>query len=492
MPVSELGTPMSAVPVEGPIEQGLSLGRPPADIAVDPPPGRDHSPDTARVVMSAGQAVVVALAVLVPTTLTGPPAGSSELLPALVLAAAWVVTLRAAFGAGRRVLGVWPSAVFGTSAGLVAVIVLNPMLPGRQFATAELIVVAAGVLVSAAAWERVVRHTEGGRRRVLVVGTDELSDTLAAELEQAGVKDFDLIGRVSETTAADMGCRVPLAGELAELASVVEAQHPDLILLTDEHTYGQALDRLLDGPGTRARVVGLAGFFEYALGRVPVRQLSPAWFMSVVHLRQRAYGRLTKRAFDVVAAVIGLLLALPAMAAIALFVARTRGPILYRQTRLGEGGEPFTVFKFRTMAVDAERGGCAHFTCENDPRVIPGGRVLRRTHLDELPQLWNVLTGDMSVVGPRPERPEFAQRLEEAVPFWNRRLLVKPGVTGWAQIQCGYVADCDEMADKLAYDLWYLRNRSLALDVVICMKTIGLQFRALLPSAAATAKGIGR
>ncbi len=488
MPVTDVGSAMSTVP----IEEGIPLGPPPpADLAAEPPPGRDHSPDTVRLVMSAGQALVVALAVLVPTTQTGPPAGP-ELLSALVLAAVWVVTLRAAFAAGRRVLGVWPSAVFGTSAGLVAVIVLNPMLPGRQMSAAELIVVAAGVLVSAAAWEWVVRHTEGGRRRVLVVGTDELSDTLVTELEQAGVRDFDLVARVGDGTAADTGCRVPLAGDLAELASVVEAQRPDLILLTDEHTYGQALDRLLDGPGTRARVVGLAGFFEYALGRVPVRQLSPAWFMSVVHLRQRAYGRLTKRAFDVVAAVVGLLLALPAMAAIALVVACTPGPLLYRQTRLGEGGEPFTVFKFRTMAVDAEEDGCARFTCENDSRVIPGGRVLRRTHLDELPQLWNVLTGDMSVVGPRPERPEFAQRLEEAVPFWHRRLLVKPGVTGWAQIQCGYVADCDEMADKLAYDLWYLRNRSLALDVVICMKTIALQFRALLPSAASTAKGIGR
>ena len=410
----------------------------------------------------------------------------------MFVAAVWLVTLRAAFAAGRGVLGVGPSAVFGTAVGLVAAAVLNPMLPGQGPTGAELVVIAGGVLASAAAWEWVLRHTEGGRRRVLVVGTDELSDSLVTELDEAGVEEFEVVARVSDGNQDDTGCRVPCAGGLSQLASIVEAQRPDLIVLTDERTYGQALDRLLDGPGTRARVVGLGGFFEHAFGRVPVGQLTPAWFMSLVHLRQPVYGRLTKRAFDIVAAVLGLLIALPVMAAIALVVAATtKGPVLYRQTRLGAGGKPFTVYKFRTMVVDAEDFECPSFACENDPRVIRGGRLLRGTHLDELPQLWNVLTGDMSVVGPRPERPEFAGRLEEAVPFWNRRLLVKPGITGWAQIQCGYVSDCDEMAEKLEYDLWYLRNRSLALDIAICMKTVGLQLRALLPRTS-PAKGMGR
>lgn len=486
MPVTETETAMTTVRHE----EGVEVAAPAPDLPVELS-GWDHSPDTVRIVMSAGQALVVLLAVLVPTAHSR-PLTTTDLLSALFVGTAWLVMLRTAFAAGHGVLGVVPSAVLGTSAGLVAATLLNPMLPGQGMTAAELLAIAVGVLASAAAWEWVVRHTDGVRRRVLIVGTDELSDTLAEELDQAGVKEFELVARVGERQGADTGCRVPLAGGLAELGSVVQAQRPDLIVLTDERTYGQAMDRLLDGPGTKARVVGLAGFCEYALGRVPVGQLTPAWFMSVLHLRQPVYGRLSKRAFDVIAAVLGLLLALPAMGVIALVVARTRGPIIYRQTRLGEGGEPFTVYKFRTMVVGAEDAGCPSFTCENDSRMIPGGRLLRRTHLDELPQLWNVLTGDMSVVGPRPERPEFANRLEEAVPFWNRRLLVKPGITGWAQVQCGYVSDCEEMADKLAYDLWYLRNRSLALDVAICMKTIALQFRALLPSAASTAKGVGR
>ena len=176
------------------------------------------------------------------------------------------------------------------------------------------------------------------------------------------------------------------------------------------------------------------------------------------------------------------------MAVVAAIVSRSRGPLLYRQTRLGERGQPFTILKFRTMVPDAERDG-PRFASEDDPRLIPGAALIRRTHLDELPQLWNVLRGEMSIVGPRPERPEVASSLEAAVPFWNRRLLVKPGVTGWAQVRCGYVADCGEMADKLAYDLWYLRNQSVLVDLAICIRTVGQQLGALLPGRS-TAKGV--
>jgi lipopolysaccharide/colanic/teichoic acid biosynthesis glycosyltransferase len=298
---------------------------------------------------------------------------------------------------------------------------------------------------------------------VLVVGTHGTAALVAHELDD--VPDFEIL---------------PQAGALASLAPIVDAQRPDLIVLTDERTYGDALDRLLETPAAAGRVVGLSGFFEYTLRRVPVSHLSPAWFMSLVHLRQPLYGRWTKRAFDVVMAAIGLLVALPLMAVVAAVVSRSPGPLLFRQTRLGEGGRPFTILKFRTMVPDAESDG-PQFAAERDPRLIPGGSLLRRAHLDELPQLWNVLRGEMSVVGPRPERPEVASSLEDAVPFWNRRLLVKPGVTGWAQVCCGYVADCAEMADKLAYDLWYLRNQSLLVDIAICLRTVGQLLGAFVP-----------
>jgi exopolysaccharide biosynthesis polyprenyl glycosylphosphotransferase len=399
--------------------------------------------------------------------------------------------VRGAFAAGHGVLGIWPSALMGTSAGLLAAFALSPALPGRPASVQELLGMTAGVLAAAAVWEWAVRQTGARRRRVLVVGTTEVSNDLSEQLERAQVDDFQPIGRVDETLASDTLDGIPFAGALEELTAIVEAQRPDLIVLTDERSYGRAVDHLLDGRWTGARVVGLAGFLEHALGRVPVRQLTPAWFMSLVHLRQPVYGRLTKRAFDVAAALVGLLLALPVMAAIALVVGRTPGSLIYRQTRLGERGKPFTIYKFRTMVVDAEQIGQPLFACERDPRIVPGGRLIRRAHLDELPQLWNVLVGDMSIVGPRPERPELAAPIGEAIPFWQRRLLIKPGITGWAQVHCGYVADCEEMADKLSYDLWYVRNQSLPLDVAICVRTVCLQLRAFLPCAS-TAKGVGR
>jgi len=173
---------------------------------------------------------------------------------------------------------------------------------------------------------------------------------------------------------------------------------------------------------------------------------------------------------------------LPLLPLIAFLVRWTPGPIIYRQTRLGEGGRPFTIYKFRTMVVDAEASGQPEWATEGDKRVTPVGRVLRRAHLDEIPQLWNVLKGDMSIVGPRPERPEFVAMLEKEMPFWSRRLLIKPGVTGWAQVRSGYSADCASCADKLSYDLWYIRHRTLAVDLAVCVRTASLMVSSLFPS----------
>jgi lipopolysaccharide/colanic/teichoic acid biosynthesis glycosyltransferase len=196
------------------------------------------------------------------------------------------------------------------------------------------------------------------------------------------------------------------------------------------------------------------------------------WFISLLHVRQRVYARWVKRAFDLASASLLLLLAAPLLPLIALAVRGTPGPIIYRQVRVGDRGRRFTIYKFRTMVDRAERPGEAVWAKAADPRTTRVGAFLRRTHLDELPQLFNVLKGDMSMVGPRPERPEFIASLEERIPFWSRRLLIKPGMTGWAQVHCGYASDVAAMQEKLAYDFWYLRHRSLAVDLAICVRTV--------------------
>jgi lipopolysaccharide/colanic/teichoic acid biosynthesis glycosyltransferase len=200
------------------------------------------------------------------------------------------------------------------------------------------------------------------------------------------------------------------------------------------------------------------------------RQVTPEW---LAHLPPPSrLSRLSKRAFDVAVASVALVLTAPLWAIAALVAVTTPGGLLLTQLRVGEGGTLFGMHKFRTMRRNAEPQGKALWAQAYDPRVTFAGQFLRTTHLDELPQLWNVLKGDMSIVGPRPERPEFVALLEEAIPHWTCRHLVKPGITGWAQVRHGYAADCDGSERKLSYDLWYLRHQTLLLDLAICFRTI--------------------
>jgi exopolysaccharide biosynthesis polyprenyl glycosylphosphotransferase len=255
------------------------------------------------------------------------------------------------------------------------------------------------------------------------------------------------------------------------LQSIVETEAPDIVVVAAERGRPEVFSQLASVAEPRFRVVGLPEFYEHAFGRVPVRNVTDAWFMSVFHLYQRSYSRVAKRSFDLVAAVFCLVVTAPLFPLIALAVRCTGGPVFYRQTRLGEAGRPFTILKFRTMRADAEVGG-AVWAQESDPRITRAGMALRRMRLDEIPQLVNVLRGEMSFVGPRPERPEFQQLLEDEVPFWSRRNLLKPGITGWAQLRAGYAADARETEEKLAHDLWYLRHQSLIVDLMICARTI--------------------
>jgi exopolysaccharide biosynthesis polyprenyl glycosylphosphotransferase len=303
------------------------------------------------------------------------------------------------------------------------------------------------------------------------VGPSSAADAVAEAVAFEGHTHFTVIGAVND--GPDDTFRL---GSVAELSRIVDIERPDLIVIGNGEASSAAIDRLLTTSSRDFKVVGLPHFFDYAFGRVPLDDLTPSWFMSILHIWQRPYTRFAKRTFDVVCASVGLILTAPLMLVIACLVRLTPGPIIYRQIRVGEGGRPFTIYKFRTMRRDAEEPGEPAYAQENDPRVTPVGRLLRKTHLDELPQLWVVLKGDMSIVGPRPERPEFIPMLEEAVPFFTRRLLVKPGITGWAQLRRDYASDLEGAADKLSYDLWYVRHRNVVVDLAICAKTFSTLF----------------
>jgi exopolysaccharide biosynthesis polyprenyl glycosylphosphotransferase len=180
-----------------------------------------------------------------------------------------------------------------------------------------------------------------------------------------------------------------------------------------------------------------------------------------------------KRSLDITLSVIGLLLAGPAMAMVAVLLKLTSpGPVLYTQQRVGRDGRPFTIRKFRSMLVDAEAGTGAVWATSRDPRVTRVGRILRRTRVDELPQLWNVLVGDMSFVGPRPERPEFIAELSKRIPYDGQRHAVRPGLTGWAQVRYRYGSSVDDAQEKLQYDLFYIKHMSIAFDLFIIAETV--------------------
>jgi exopolysaccharide biosynthesis polyprenyl glycosylphosphotransferase len=410
--------------------------------------------DKAQVVGEVGQAALIWFSLFV---IYGSqrPLSQAGLLGITVAAGVWLAALRSAAIPGRLVLGRAVASSVGAMAGLVVVAALNSSVVGLHASFPWLVGAALAVFLSATVWGWFVDRTLAAKRRVLLVGAEGVEALLAEELRTSRRPRFDIVGAVAGSE---------------ELAEIVEAQRPDIVVLTDETTYGPALEHLLDARAD-VRVAGFESFFEYAFGRVPIELITPAWFMSLLHPRQRIYTRFSKRSFDVFVSLLGLVLAAPILAVVALLTKTTPGPILHRQTRIGEGGRHFTIYKFRTMRCDAEHDGPA-FSRQNDPRVTRIGSVLRRTHLDELPQLWNVLNGEMSVVGPRPERPEFIEMIEAVVPFWNRRLLVKPGITGWAQVRCGYASDCEEMEKKLSYDLWYLRNRGVLVDLSVCVMTL--------------------
>jgi exopolysaccharide biosynthesis polyprenyl glycosylphosphotransferase len=368
-------------------------------------------------------------------------------------------------------VGSFALAATASATGLVALSTVSFWHPDFALTQLGLAVAAGATFLGAGVWDAVARAARPARR-VLVVGGGEATARLLDDLAldpQAGLR---VVGVVDDAVADSLRGSPLHLGALDDLTRMVRRVSPDLVVVAVQTGRPEIFTQLLDVADAGFQVMGMPEVYEFAFGRLPVENLTSAWFMSVLHAYNRPRSRMVKRAFDVAVAAVGLVATLPLLPVIAVIVKSTSGPLLYRQTRLGEHGKPFTILKFRSMRNDAEAAGAPQWAEEEDPRVIRGGRMLRRFRLDELPQLWNVLRGEMSIVGPRPERPEFMEQLESGVPFWAHRHLLKPGITGWAQIRAGYAADELGANEKLSYDLWYLRHHTTMLDLLICLKTL--------------------
>jgi sugar transferase (PEP-CTERM system associated) len=312
---------------------------------------------------------------------------------------------------------------------------------------------------------------------VLIVGTGSSARQLAREVLRRAPLGFRLVGFLGEH-AEEVGRGIvnpSVIGTLADLVPIVEAQRISLVIVAlDDRRGKMPVSELLQCRLAGVRVEEGSSFYERLTGKILVRNLRPSWLVFSQGFNKPRLFLTGKRVGELLVAVVALLLAAPVMILVALLVKLdSRGPIFYRQERVGEKGRSFLLLKFRTMRADAEAAtGPVWATGSDDSRLTRVGGLLRRARLDELPQLINVLAGEMSFCGPRPERPHFVEQLRKIIPYYGERHSVKPGITGWAQIKFGYGSNIEDAEEKLQYDLYYIKNMSLRLDISIMLDTL--------------------
>jgi sugar transferase (PEP-CTERM system associated) len=331
-----------------------------------------------------------------------------------------------------------------------------------------------GLLAWRSAWIGPFSHRRI-RIRVLVLGTGAIGKVIAG-LVETGARPFSIIGFLDDNPNAPETVPAPYAllGKIQDLPALVEETRPDLVVVAQMNRRGNfPAKALIDCRMRGIQVEDWPTFYEKETGKILVTDLRPSWLIFSDGFVKTPRTEIVKRLVDVALSLLGLLLALPVMALVAAAVKlESRGPALFRQPRLGQNGRVFILNKFRSMREDAEKETGPVWAQQRDPRVTRVGAFLRKTRLDELPQLFNVLIGDMSFIGPRPERPEFVYELQKQIPFYMERLSVKPGITGWAQVKYRYGASVEDALEKLQFDLYYIKNLSLFLDFLILINTI--------------------
>ena len=340
-----------------------------------------------------------------------------------------------------------------------------------------------------------LRHV-ADTRRVLIVGTGPEAYAVAGDLKALKRASNSVIGFYPTSAEAEPGpvqlaVRDSVMGSLEggalpsarifsreeSIVELVERHRIDQIIVAEREQRGGGvpMDQLLDCRIRGVPVLDLAGFYERAKSEVPIDSLKASWLVYGHGFVQGRARQSAKRAFDIVCSAALLVLASPVMVLAAVAIKLdSRGPLIYRQERVGLGGRTFWCLKFRSMRTDAERDGVARWAVKNDSRVTRVGSFIRKTRIDELPQLISVLKGEMSLVGPRPERPSFVAQLREQIPFYDVRHSVKPGVTGWAQVRYSYGASLEDARRKHQFDLYYVKNNSLFLDLLVLIETVSV------------------
>jgi sugar transferase (PEP-CTERM system associated) len=332
------------------------------------------------------------------------------------------------------------------------------------------------VLVSWRVVYQYICHNRLFNEKIVLVGDGSLASLITKEISENLDSGYSVAAVFSNPGNTGLARRIGVEeyNSYDRICDVAWAKGANKIVVSLEERRGRYPTRaLLDCRMQGMRVLEGISFYEMLSGKILATQTPPSWLIFSEGFRRHQLVLLSKRGLDILFASLGLVLSLPLIAIIALLIKATSfGPVFFRQSRTGKYEKPFQVVKFRTMREDAESSSGAVWASEEDPRITSVGRVLRKFRLDEIPQFWNVLKGEMSFVGPRPERPEFVEQLKKQLPYYGERHTVAPGITGWAQVNYGYGASEEDALRKLEYDLFYIKNLSLIFDLYIVLKTV--------------------
>jgi sugar transferase (PEP-CTERM system associated) len=317
-------------------------------------------------------------------------------------------------------------------------------------------------------------HAPHLEERILIVGTGLTARTLAQQIGRQQDFAYRLIGFVEESDETSMIRQHDVLGTAVDIDRIVASRHVDRIVVGLSDRRGHLpIEQLLRAKMTGVRVEDATTTYERLTGKILLDGLKPSWLIFSDGFRASRVTRFVKRMLDLSFSIILAIVTLPLMALTAIAIRLdSPGPLLYSQERVGENGAVFKIFKFRSMRTDAELAGKPVWARDNDDRITRVGRLIRKARLDELPQLWNVMRGDMSFVGPRPERPFFVEQLAEDIPFYLQRHSVKPGLTGWAQVKYQYGSTVEDAMEKLRYDLYYIKHMSIIFDLTIVLDTV--------------------
>lgn len=314
------------------------------------------------------------------------------------------------------------------------------------------------------------------KQNVLIVGAGWAGKTILHEINAAKKSGMKAVGFIDDDPSkkGHLIDGYPILGDRYSINNVIRQNEVDLIIAAITHEkHADLIKALINCSWKGIDIIDMPTIYEQLTGKIPFKHINNMWMLHIAIGKPKLYSRLIKPVLEAVIALILFVLLIPVMVVLAIVIkCDSRGRIFYTQERVGKDGRKFTIIKFRTMVENAESLTGAVYAADNDPRITKIGRFLRKWRLDEIPQLLNVIKGDMSLVGPRPEREVFIREFEEKIPFYTQRLLVRPGLTGWAQVKFPYASSIEQTEEKLQYDLYYIKNMSFILDFVVFLKTI--------------------